>query len=166
MARRPKSSKKKIGAPVLHRRHRMLPGHVGATEIYVAVSVDRDPQPVRGFSTFTADLYRRRLAESLQDPDGGDGIDGRLLDPIVSGFGGTGFTVLLVNARHVKHVPGRKSDVSDCQWLQYLHTVGLLRDRSGRNRRSARCARSSATGTAWCRWPRLTCNTCKRLWTR
>jgi transposase len=38
-----------------------------------------------------------------------------------------GFTVLLVNARHVKNVPGRKSDVSDCQWLQYLHSVGLLR---------------------------------------
>ena len=33
----------------------------------------------------------------------------------------------LVNARHVKHVPGRKSDVMDCQWLQYLHSVGLLR---------------------------------------
>jgi hypothetical protein len=33
----------------------------------------------------------------------------------------------LVNARHVKNVPGRKSDVSDCQWLQYLHSVGLLR---------------------------------------
>jgi len=38
-----------------------------------------------------------------------------------------GFTVLLVNARHVKNVPARKSDVSDCQWLQYLHSVGLLR---------------------------------------
>jgi transposase len=38
-----------------------------------------------------------------------------------------GFTVFLVNARHVKNVPGRKSDVSDCQWLQYLHSVGLLR---------------------------------------
>jgi transposase len=38
-----------------------------------------------------------------------------------------GFEVCLVNARHVKHVPGRKSDVRDCQWLQYLHSVGLLR---------------------------------------
>jgi transposase len=34
--------------------------------------------------------------------------------------------VCLVNARHVKHVPGRKSDIMDCQWLQYLHAVGLL----------------------------------------
>src|SRR6202162_5637513 len=38
-----------------------------------------------------------------------------------------GFKVFLVNAHHVKNVPGRKSDVSDCQWLQYLHSVGLLR---------------------------------------
>src|SRR3981081_3555197 len=38
-----------------------------------------------------------------------------------------GLEVYLVNAQHVKNVPGRKSDVSDCQWLQYLHSVGLLR---------------------------------------
>ena len=38
-----------------------------------------------------------------------------------------GFEVFLVNARHVKNVPGRKTDVADCQWLQYLHSVGLLR---------------------------------------
>src|SRR5439155_26512504 len=38
-----------------------------------------------------------------------------------------GIEVVLVNARHVRHLPGRKSDVLDCQWLQYLHSVGLLR---------------------------------------
>jgi transposase len=38
-----------------------------------------------------------------------------------------GFEVLLVNARDVKHVPGRKSDVNDAQWLQQLHACGLLR---------------------------------------
>src|SRR5205814_1004981 len=38
-----------------------------------------------------------------------------------------GFSVLLVNARHVKHVPGRKTDVNDAQWLQQLHQYGLLR---------------------------------------
>src|SRR5262249_12574827 len=38
-----------------------------------------------------------------------------------------GFRVCLVNARHAKNVPGRKTDVADCQWLQYLHSVGLLR---------------------------------------
>ena len=38
-----------------------------------------------------------------------------------------GLEVLLVNARHVKNVPGRKSDVEDCEWLRELHSVGLLR---------------------------------------
>jgi transposase len=38
-----------------------------------------------------------------------------------------GFDVCLVNARHVKNVPGRRTDVSDCRWLQFLHSVGLLR---------------------------------------
>jgi transposase len=38
-----------------------------------------------------------------------------------------GLEVLLVNARDVKHVPGRKSDVNDAQWLQQLHAYGLLR---------------------------------------
>src|SRR6266852_5478070 len=37
-----------------------------------------------------------------------------------------GFEVCLVNARHVRHVPGRKTDITDAQWLQYLHSVGLL----------------------------------------
>jgi hypothetical protein len=57
----------------------------------------------------------------------GHGIDGSLLDSDLSGSGKHGLKVCLVNSQHVKHVPGRKSDVSDCQWLQYLHTVGLLR---------------------------------------
>ena len=47
--------------------------------------------------------------------------------PLYEILAARGFTVLLVNARHVKNVPGRKSDVSDCQWIQPLHTCGLLR---------------------------------------
>jgi transposase len=47
--------------------------------------------------------------------------------PIFQMLEDRGFEVCLVNARHVKNVPGRKTDVSDCQWLQYLHSVGLLR---------------------------------------
>ena len=38
-----------------------------------------------------------------------------------------GLEVCLVNARHCKNLPGRKTDMQDCQWLQYLHSVGLLR---------------------------------------
>ena len=59
MTRKRKSSKKKkIGAPVLHCLNPNAAGvDVGATEIYIAVPVDRDPQPVRHFSTFTEDLH-------------------------------------------------------------------------------------------------------------
>ena len=38
-----------------------------------------------------------------------------------------GLKVYLVNSWHLKHVPGRKSDVLDCQWIQQLHSLGLLR---------------------------------------
>ena len=47
--------------------------------------------------------------------------------PIFELLEARGFQVLLINARHVKNVPGRKSDVADCEWLRDLHSVGLLR---------------------------------------
>jgi len=101
---------------------------VGATEIYIAVAPDRDSQPVRRFRTFTADL--RAAAEWLKQCH----VESVAMEstgvywiPIFQILEASGFEVFLVNARHVKNVPGRKSDVADCQWLQYLHSVGLLR---------------------------------------
>ena len=101
---------------------------VGATEIYVAVPPDRDPNPVRCFSTFTEDLQALaawllscRIRTVAMESTGVYWI------PIFQVLETHGLKVCLVNSQHVKHVPGRKSDVSDCQWLQYLHTVGLLR---------------------------------------
>jgi len=63
----------------------------------------------------------------MRDRDGGDGIHGRLLDCALALLVERGFEVLLVDARQAKNVPGRKTDVLDCQWLQELHTYGLLR---------------------------------------
>ena len=101
---------------------------VGATELYVAVPADRAEQPVRCFQTFTQDLYA--LAEWLAQC----GIKTVAMEstsvywiPVFQILEARGFEVYLVNARHVKNVPGRKTDVSDCQWLQFLHSVGLLR---------------------------------------
>jgi transposase len=101
---------------------------VGASELFVAVAADRDPNPVRSFPTFTRDL--NALAEWLQ----GCGIRSVAMEstsvywiPIYQILESRGFEVYLVNAQHVKNVPGRKTDVSDCQWIQYLHSVGLLR---------------------------------------
>ena len=101
---------------------------VGATQIFVAVPSDRDAEPVRCFDTFTADL--EALADWLQRC----GIRTLAMEstgvywiPLFQILEARGIKVCLVNARHVKNVPGRKSDVADCQWLQFLHSVGLLR---------------------------------------
>src|SRR5215469_13878391 len=101
---------------------------IGATEIFVAVPADRAQENVRSFPTFTQDLYA--LADWLKHC----GIrtvamesTGVFWIPLFQILEERGFEVCLVNARHVKNVPGRRTDVSDCQWLQFLHSVGLLR---------------------------------------
>jgi transposase len=101
---------------------------ISAHEIVAAVSPASDAQPVRTFGTFTVDLYL--LADWL----GQCGVDTVAMEstgvywiPIFELLEARGITVHLVNARHVKTVPGRKSDWNDAQWLQQLHALGLLR---------------------------------------
>ena len=101
---------------------------VGATELYVAVPTDRCEKPVRCFSTFTQDVHA--LAEWLKSCKVSTVAmesTGVYWIPVFQILADHGLTVCLVNARHVKNVPGRKTDVTDCQWLQFLHSVGLLR---------------------------------------
>lgn len=100
----------------------------GATTHYVAVPPDRDARPVQSFPTFTADLERLadwltacRIKSVAMEATGVYWI------PVYELLEARGFEVLLVNARHLKNVPGRKSDVSDCEWIRELHSVGLLR---------------------------------------
>ena len=101
---------------------------IGSASHYVAVPADRDDQPVREFKSFTVDVHK--LADWL-DACGVDTVamesTGVYWIPVYEILERRGFTVLLVNARHVKNVAGRKSDVLDCQWLQQLHSYGLLR---------------------------------------
>ena len=100
---------------------------VGAEEVYVAVPPDRDTHSVRSFPTFTADL--RRLAEWLkacQIKTVAMEATGVYWIPLYELLEEEGFEVCLVNARHLKNVSGRKTDVLDCQWIQQLHTYGLL----------------------------------------
>jgi transposase len=101
---------------------------IGATEVFVAVPPDRDPRPIRRFHTFTVDL--QKLAEWLEQC----GIRTVAMEstgvywiPLFQILEERNFRVHLVNAHHVRNVPGRKTDVSDCQWIQHLHSVGLLR---------------------------------------
>ena len=101
---------------------------IGATEIYVAVPADRDAEPIRSFPTFTIDL--ERLAdwlEQCQIRTVAMESTGVYWIPLFQILEKRKIEVRLVNAHHVKNVPGRKTDVSDCQWIQHLHSVGLLR---------------------------------------
>jgi transposase len=100
---------------------------LGALVHYVAVPPDRDERPVQSFGTQTADLHRLadwlvacRIKTVAMEATGVYWV------PLYQILEDRGLEVCLVNARHVKHVPGRKTDVQDCQWLQYLHSVGLL----------------------------------------
>lgn len=114
---------------VLDRINRNVAGiDCGSAEHFVAVPPDRDPTPVQSFPTFTTDLLR--LADWLT----ACGVTSVAMEatgvywiPIYEILDTRGFEVLLVNARHLKNVPGRKSDVSDCEWIRELHSVGLLR---------------------------------------
>jgi transposase len=101
---------------------------VGATMHVAAVRADRTPEPVRSFGTFTKDLHR------LVDWFAECGVDTVVMEstsvywiPIFELLDARGFAVFLVNARDAKHVPGRKTDVGDAEWLQRLHSYGLLR---------------------------------------
>jgi len=100
---------------------------IGSEELWACVPEDRDAEPGRPFGTFTPDLYA--LAEWLaagQIETVAMESTGVSWIPVYEMLEVRGFRVHLVNARHLKHVPGRKSDVKDGQWMQSWHTCGLL----------------------------------------
>lgn len=100
---------------------------IGGQEHGVAVSPERDEQPVRCFECFTADLERMAdwlalcgvRSVAMQST-------GVYWMPVFEILQQRGMEVYLVNARHTKNLPGRKSDIAECQWLLKLHTFGLL----------------------------------------
>ena len=100
---------------------------IGGKEHWVAISPDRDEQPVRCYPCFTADL--ERMADWLAER----GVKSVAMQstgvywmPVFEILQQRGLEVYLVNARHTKNLPGRKSDIAECQWLLKLHTFGLL----------------------------------------
>jgi transposase len=117
------------------RRRALAPLHahaaaidIGATIHVAAVGPDHAPEPVRTFGTFTQEIHR------MADWFAACGIETIVMEstgvywvPAYEILEARGFDVQLVNARDAKHVPGRKTDVSDAQWLQRLHEHGLLR---------------------------------------
>ena len=102
---------------------------IGGHTHWVAISPERDEQPVRGFGCYTAEL--KEMAQWLV----AKGIRSVALQstgvywmPVLEILEQHGLEVYLVNARHTKNLPGRKSDIQECQWLLKLHTYGLLRN--------------------------------------
>src|SRR5262249_15343524 len=119
-----------VGAsPVLEKVHVHAAGiDVGATVHFVAVPEGRDGGAVRSFGTYTSDLVG--LADWLQQC----GVTTVAMEstgvywiPVYELLERRGLEVLLVEPSQIKKVPGRKSDVLDCQWIQRLHSFGLLR---------------------------------------
>ncbi|NCC34013.1 MAG: IS110 family transposase, partial [Chloroflexia bacterium] len=100
---------------------------IGAERMWVCVPSDRDQPAVRSFGTFTPDLNALvdwlvacKITTVAMESTGVYWI------PIYEMLEARGLEAVLVNAHHLKIVPGRKSDVQDCQWIQRLHTYGLL----------------------------------------
>lgn len=101
---------------------------IGSHSSWVAVPPGSHATPVREFGMFTSDveemcayLHAAGVTTVVLESTGVFWI------PVFEVLEASGLTVLLVDAHHVKQVSGRKTDVSDCQWLQTLHTFGLLR---------------------------------------
>jgi transposase len=128
MRRQQRRSPRAAVVPKLRRHNPAAAGlDIGAEEIWGCVPADRDAQPVRAFGTFTPDLHavadwlaQCQITTIAMESTGVYGI------PISEVLEARGFEVCVVNARPLKHVPGRKSDVQDCQWIQQLHSYGLL----------------------------------------
>ena len=101
---------------------------VGTEELWVSVPEDRDEQPVRCFPSFTNGV--KAMVEWLKQcriQTVALESTGVLWITIFQMLEDAGFEVCLVNARHYQNVPGKRTDVQDCQWLRFLHSVGLLR---------------------------------------
>jgi len=101
---------------------------IGAREIFVAVPPERDSDPVRRCGTFTGDL--QQMADWLVIC----GITSAAMEstgvywiPVYDVLEQHGIKPCLVNPRNMKNVPGKRTDFHECQWIQHLHSLGLLR---------------------------------------
>jgi transposase len=101
---------------------------IGASELFVCIANKSLEHEVRSFPTFTADLQAiiRWLQENKIKSVAMESTGVYRIVPYEM-LEDAGFEVVLINARFFKNVPGRKSDVQDCQWIQQLHSYGLLR---------------------------------------
>ena len=127
---------------------------VGASSHFVAVPPDRAESSVREFEAFTADLYR--LADWLAEC----GVETVVMEstgvywiPLFGVLEDRGFAVMLVDFRCIKNVPGRKTDVMDCRWLQSCTPTGCCRELFVPRRQSGACGATCGGGPCWSSTP-------------
>lgn len=148
------------GLPPLNRNAAGI--DVGSAAHYVAVPAGRDAEPVQEFCSFTADLHRMAQWLKACKVDTvvmqATGVYWTALYDVLESYG---FEVNVVNARHTKTLPGRKTDVLECQWLQKLHTFGLLNN-SFRPRRFGCCGATCGSARIWSQRQGPRSSTCKR----
>ncbi|MEO5713688.1 MAG: IS110 family transposase [Luteolibacter sp.] len=128
-SRRPRKTTTKSTQSINTQTHPDAAGiDVGAEEFVAAVPIGRCDEPVRTYASFTSGVHALRdwllecgITTAAMESTGNYWIT--LYDALTE----AGIDVYLVNARHVKGVPGKKTDVCDAQWLQQLHAAGLLR---------------------------------------
>jgi transposase len=127
-SKRERANKPKVDWKTLELVHPHAAGiDIGGSEHWVAISPEKEEESVRRFDCFTADV--ERMADWLVDR----GVRSVAMQstgvywmPVYEILQQHGLEVYLVNARHTKNLPGRKSDIAECQWLLKLHTFGLL----------------------------------------
>jgi transposase len=117
--------KKKSGFPVLYPNAAGI--DIASREHYVAVNPEADENSIRAFGCFTEDLYAiAQWLTSCKVDTVAMEATGIYWVSLYLVLEEAGFNVVLVNAKHVKNVSGKKSDVKDAEWIRQLHSCGLL----------------------------------------
>ena len=168
-ARRPgarQQSKRRSGqahAAPFKQMHRNATGiDVGPAYHWVAVPRDRDAQPVQRFGALTADLHA--LAEWLRQCQIATVVmesTGVYWIALFEVLEERGFDVRLVDAHDARQVPGHKTDVRDCQWLQELFTAACVAPFVPRTT-SVCCVATCGNGVCSWPWPRALSSTCRK----
>ena len=150
-----------LGLEVVHPKAAGI--DVGNTEHWVAVPPHMDPEPVRSFGCYTVDLMA--LADWLQKL----GIQTVALQstgvywiPLADILAERGIRVFVVNARDTKNLPGRKTDIQECQWLLKLHVYGLLHNSFRPEEEILRMRMYGGSGSSTWGMPRGAFNTCRK----
>ena len=141
---------------------------LGSVEHWVCCpTVDGEEPNVRVFGTTTPQL--EALANWLQE----QGVESVAMEsthvywiPLYELLESRGVEAVLVNARQLHHVPGRKTDMRDCQWLQVLHSCGLLRGSFRPQEAITRLRALRRQQANLGRSGRVSCSGCSRRWTR